>query len=313
MKARNIVFGGKEVRAVDLEKEYGVRADTLYSRYLNGYSDYEIINGRKKYKFTEEDGEELNRTEFAVKHNINPRTLQWRINNGWNIDDCTKKVKEHIDYNSFVGKKFGDATILSVKYIRTNQISHNKVFKAHCVCSVCGHEFDISLDYLRTQGDRYSHHKRNAGLRNYGFDTKRERVIWTGMIFRCNNPKSGSYKHYGGRGIKVCDEWMQSFDNFLKDMGRCPDGYSLDRINVNGNYEPSNCRWASTHTQANNKRTSHYYSYNNITMTGSEWARLLGVQSQRIRANAKRNNGIKHFIDTLRKNNPSINNLIENL
>jgi hypothetical protein len=76
---------------------------------------------------------------------------------------------------------------------------------------------------------------------------------WAGMKSRCLNPKDSRYKDYGGRGIKVCKEW-HDFRNFLKDMGLRPKGHTLDRIDVNGNYEPSNCRWATLEMQAANKR-----------------------------------------------------------
>lgn len=77
------------------------------------------------------------------------------------------------------------------------------------------------------------------------------------MKNRCLNPKSKRYADWGGRGIKVCDRWAQSFEAFYADMGRRPGPkYSLDRIDVNGNYEPSNCRWADAATQRRNRRDS---------------------------------------------------------
>lgn len=75
------------------------------------------------------------------------------------------------------------------------------------------------------------------------------------MILRCYNPLDKSYKNYGGRGIKVCQRWLESFDTFILDMGnRKSPKHSLDRINNDGNYEPSNCRWATRTEQSNNQR-----------------------------------------------------------
>lgn len=76
---------------------------------------------------------------------------------------------------------------------------------------------------------------------------------WRSMIQRCTNPNRRNYKWYGARGIQVCDRWRHSFDNFLADMGPRPNGLTLDRIDVNGNYEPTNCRWATPIEQAREK------------------------------------------------------------
>lgn len=75
------------------------------------------------------------------------------------------------------------------------------------------------------------------------------------MLLRCKNPISKAYKNYGGRGIKICDRWLK-FEHFLADMGPRPEGRTLDRVNVNGNYEPNNCRWATRKEQAMNTRAN---------------------------------------------------------
>lgn len=99
------------------------------------------------------------------------------------------------------------------------------------------------------------------------------------MCQRCTNPKNTSYRNYGGRGIKVCDRWLgeQGFENFLTDMGERPsDGYSIDRIDNNGDYCPENCRWATKKEQCNNMRKTIMLSYNGETHSLSEWCDITG-------------------------------------
>jgi hypothetical protein len=101
------------------------------------------------------------------------------------------------------------------------------------------------------------------------------------MIERCENPNATGYHRYGGRGISICERWRRSFEHFLEDMGPRPQlSLQLDRIDNNGNYEPSNCRWATVKQQANNRRQREqrvFLTFDGQTRSLSEWAEVLGV------------------------------------
>lgn len=115
-------------------------------------------------------------------------------------------------------------------------------------------------------------------------------TTWIQMIRRCTDKNATHYKDYGGRGIYVCSRWaegswgeMTGFHNFVKDMGDRPHGTSLDRIDVNGNYEPGNCRWATDKQQATNRKNIRKVTVNNITDTIGGWAKMLGIKPHKLR------------------------------
>ena len=119
----------------------------------------------------------------------------------------------------------------------------------------CGVEKSVNLQSIVmekskncgcTGKDRISNQNRRHSL-----SKTPEYIIWKAMKARCKNPNN---KYYGAKGIKVCDRWVNSFENFISDMGKKPEGFSIDRINGTGNYEPSNCRWADKETQIKNRK-----------------------------------------------------------
>lgn len=134
--------------------------------------------------------------------------------------------------------------------------------KWNCICD-CGSTKVVQTSSLRRgatkscgclQKERASSANKTHGMRRHPMYN-----TWTGIKKRCYNENNPSYNNYGGRGITVCERWLESFDNFLEDMfPTWKEGLSLDRIDVNGNYEPSNCQWANDIEQANNKRETRY-------------------------------------------------------
>lgn len=109
----------------------------------------------------------------------------------------------------------------------------------------------------------------------------KEYRAWLKMMARCYDPKEDRYPLYGGRGIRVCDRWMEvpeGFHNFQADMGPAPSKkHTLERIDNDGNYEPTNCRWATWKEQAQNRRTNRHLTFNGETLTMAQWADRLGV------------------------------------
>jgi hypothetical protein len=119
-------------------------------------------------------------------------------------------------------------------------------------------------------------------IRTHGQSYSLEYKIWAAMKRRCFSESDRRYKDYGGRGITVCSEWIDSFENFIGDLGTKPGpGYSIDRIDNNGNYEPSNCRWATAKEQSLNRRPTtgrRFITFNGETKSLTDWAKTLGIK-----------------------------------
>lgn len=144
---------------------------------------------------------------------------------------------------------------------------------------------------------------------NYVGNVSRLYRIWIGMRSRCFNNKDTAYKNYGGRGIKICDEWNEylNFKEWSLDNGY-KDTLSIDRINNNGDYEPSNCKWSNSKQQANNKRSNKYYTYNGETLNIKEWSIKTGIKERTLKYRKSKGWSIKDMLET-----PTHNTKKENL
>ena len=187
---------------------------------------------------------------------------------------------------NIIGNRYGHLTVIA----EAGKTKDNH-FLSLVRCD-CGEEHavrDTELIYGRIQGCRKCSNK------THGMSKDRMFFIWQSMRARCNNPNNLNYKHYGGRGIKVCDEWNKSFESF-RDWALA-NGYtedlSIDRIDVNGNYEPSNCRWVTQLEQARNRRDNVMIDYNGELTPITVVAELTGIKSQTIYARIQ--SGWTHF------------------
>lgn len=186
-----------------------------------------------------------------------------------------------------VGQKFGRLTVIS--RAENKLVGKKKRPQWNCICS-CGNEVVVVGQSLRNQSTRSCgclHAEKSAERASkltsrHGMASTPEYIVWQAMKGRCLRESSKDYPQYGGRGITVCDRWMQ-FDEFIADMGERPSSrHSLDRIDPNGNYEPKNCRWATITEQANNKRTNKRVVCDGESMTVAELSRKTGKPASTI-------------------------------
>lgn len=132
----------------------------------------------------------------------------------------------------------------------------------------------------------------------YTVKYKSEYYSYCQMKSRCLNPNHDHYRNYGGRGITICERWLNSFIHFIDDMGAKPSkGYSLERRQTNGNYEPDNCKWATLEEQSNNTTKSLFLEYNGDRLTMAQWARKIGINRQTLHERFKRGYSTEQIIE----------------
>lgn len=197
------------------------------------------------------------------------------------------------------GKVISNLTVLSISKRSKSGINWL------CRCS-CGNTVSVQGAKLRSGKEQSC---RACSKKTHGMSRKRAYRIWSGMVQRCTNPNVKSYERYGGRGIKLCHSW-KDFINFYNDMGDPPKGFSIDRINNDGNYEPDNCRWANKNLQAVNTSANRLITMEGETLCITDWIRKLGLNKSTVFYRIGGGMSVETALRTGR-GNKSKNNMIE--
>jgi len=210
------------------------------------------------------------------------------------------EIPKDIRFKDISGERFGRLLVLGLAGQR------GVMYSWYCACD-CENVIEVRFSNLRGGGTR------SCGCLSLEVKTKHgnaRRCGWTGaystwksMRGRCLNITNPGYHNYGGRGIRICDSWLNSFKSFLEDMGERPDGLCIERIDNNGDYCPQNCRWANRKDQANNTRFNYLLEYNGLTMNMTQWAGNTGIKRHVIEGRIRLGWSIERTLTTPTANN----------
>lgn len=182
-------------------------------------------------------------------------------------------------FQDLTGKRFGDLTVIGL----AERYSNGKIaWECKCKCGRIVRRITFDLTHNRHQMCLSCTSK--GKYKTHGMTGSKLYYIWYGLKGRCYNTNNKSFKNYGGRGITVCDDWKNSFESF-RDWSLAngyKEGLSIDRIDVNGNYEPNNCRWITMSAQCYNKRNSIWITHDGETKCLAEWAKQYGFTTSEI-------------------------------
>lgn len=216
--------------------------------------------GRKRKDYTGQKFGRLEAVEFSHRKNAmtywlfecdcgNEIIKRVCIVTSGNVKSCGCIRKANLK-----GQKFGKLLVNNLNPIQGNDGKHRRGWLCKCEC---GNEKAILEASLKSGKTRSCGCYDLERRRTHGLSYSKIYATWVGMKQRCYNTKCKDFKTYGGRGIIVCERWKESFVNFYEDMGERPnDNMSIDRIENDGNYEPSNCKWSTSKEQSNNRRCS---------------------------------------------------------
>jgi len=185
---------------------------------------------------------------------------------------------------NLIGQTFGRLTVIE----KTDKRGSSGAVFWKCLCS-CGKLKDVSSSCLRGNQTKSfgclfleDAAAKGRAKRKHGMTETSTYRSWGGMKQRCHNPKNHKYHLYGAIGITVCDDWFNSFEKFFEDMGECPEGMSIDRIDVTKGYSKENCRWATQKQQQNNRRDNVIITVGKTPMTMSEYCETHNLNKDQV-------------------------------
>ena len=183
--------------------------------------------------------------------------------------------------HDLLGQTFGSLTVLGFSHYTKAGAAY---WHVRCVCGVekTAHGYYMRNGRVNSCGCQKLINF-TARMTKHGKYLSREYQTWNSMMGRCLNPTSQAFRHYGARGITICEKW-KNFVGFYEDMGDRPDGMSLERIDNEKGYSPDNCRWATHQEQMKNTRRCIHITYNGQTKILKDWARSLGMSNGALRA-----------------------------
>lgn len=196
--------------------------------------------------------------------------------------------------------------LLVTELLEDNGNNTNTIYLCKCDCGNTKQYSHSSLMSGRVKScgclNKELQQKFKDNLVTHGLSSNPCYRVWVDMIKRCTNENSNNYYNYGGRGITVCNEWLNSFEKFYKDMGERPGPeYSIDRKDTNGNYEPNNCKWSTDKEQANNRRNNVIIEYLGEKYTMVELCKKLDIDLIYFRNRYYRNFTIDEIINSYKK------------
>lgn len=192
------------------------------------------------------------------------------------------------NFKDYTGKIFNNFTVISYK--------GNSYWKVQCIC---GNIKQIRASKLNTQISCGCLKDSPKGNLIHGKYTSSEYSSWLCMKSRCLNTNDTNYSNYGGRGITICNEWINSFEQFYKDLGKKPNNkYTLERIDTNGNYVKNNCKWSTRQNQSNNRRNTKFITYKNKTKPLTIWCAELNIKPSTIRGRLRKGLSIEDAFET---------------